>query len=537
MDTLILGLDGLEPTLVEQWRGDLPTLDRLMGSGSYGRLRSSDPPLSSPAWQWMFTGKQGGKHGCFGFTRRKENSYERVPLNLTDVHAETLWEALDTAGVACGVVNVPETYPPTELDNGFMISGWPIPNRTNPAAPSDVLTELEAELGTTYKVKPTSMGPELKQFSNQKVFEEMKSAIRHRKRAFETLLSMYDLDVFFGVFTATDIAGHYLVEDEARLRKTYIEQDEALGGLLEQVPDETNIILMSDHGHGAKGTRSFHVVEWLRKEGYLALDSDSDIDLSRRLLRKGGFTRENLLRMKNRLGVGDVRELLPQPVFDVAKRTVPAADEREQKVLSEQIRWDQTTAYVGSEQNVIFLNTEDVHPNGTVPPDRVPELRDELKTKLESLRHPDRDEPLVTELKTREEVFSGPYEAEAPEIVFIMDEMRCKVHTGLNGGELFSDNGIGEHRQDGILITTGPSFAERDEVRRRSILDVFPLALSLSDVALPENVDGEVPMERLDVPLEPSFRESRDEAGEVDTYSAADSDEIKEQLRGLGYLD
>ncbi|MFC7026569.1 hypothetical protein ACFQH8_01645 [Halomicroarcula sp. GCM10025710] len=167
----------------------------------------------------------------------------------------------------------------------------------------------------------------------------------------------------------------------------------------------------------------------------------------------------------------------------------------------------------------------------------MPELRDELKTKLESLRHPDRDEPLVTELKTREEVFSGPYEAEAPEIVFIMDEMRCKVHTGLNGGELFSDNGIGEHRQDGILITTGPSFAERDEVRRRSILDVFPLALSLSDVALPENVDGEVPMERLDVPLEPSFRESRDEAGEVDTYSAADSDEIKEQLRGLGYLD
>ncbi|SFR66992.1 alkaline phosphatase family protein [Halogeometricum limi] len=538
MDTLLIGLDGLDPDLVNEWIDDLPTLRTLMESGSHGRLRSSDPPLSSPAWQWMFTGKQGGKHGCFGFTRRKENSYERVPVNLSDVHAETLWEALDAAGVSCGVVNVPETYPPTELEHGYMISGWPIPNRTNPGSPPEVVTELEAEMGERYKVKPTAMGPELQDFTSEQVFEDMKAAIWHRKRAFETLFSQHDVDVFFGVFTATDVAGHYLVDDRRRLKQTYVEQDKALGELVELVSDDTDIIVMSDHGHGAQGDRNFHVLEWLRQEGYLTVDTESETrSLDRRLLRRAGLTRENLLRAKNRLGIGDVREILPQTLFDVAKETIPAADERESGLAASDVDWSETTAYVGSEQNVIFLNTEDVHPEGTVPREQIPDLTAEIRDKLLSIRHPERDEPLVTDIGTREEIFSGPYEEYAPCIVFVMDGMRCKVHTGLNDGELFSDNDMGEHRQNGILVTSGPSFSRLGAAPDRSILDVFPLALLLSGTSIPEDVDGEIPSERLEPTADPTFRESRDEARDVDTYSAAESADIEEQLRGLGYLD
>jgi predicted AlkP superfamily phosphohydrolase/phosphomutase len=485
----------------------------------------------------MFTGKQGGKHGCFGFTRRKEDTYERVPVNLSDVHAETLWEVLDAAGISCGVVNVPETYPPTELEQGYMISGWPIPNRTNPGIPHEIVTELERAMGEQYKVKPTAMGPELQDFASREVFEDLKSAIWHRKRAFETLFSLRNVDLFFGVFTATDIAGHYLVDDEELFRQTYVEQDRALGELIEQVPDETDVIVMSDHGHGAKGDRNFHVVEWLRDEGYIQFESASGGPVDSQLLRNVGLTRENLLQAKNKLGIGDVREILPQSLFDLVKDAIPPSDERESQVSADQVNWAATSAYVGSEQNVIFLNTEDVHPEGTVPSYRVPELTEELKQKLLSLRHPERDEQLVTDIRTRDEIFSGPYEEHAPCIVFVMDEMRCKVHTGLNGSELFSENAMGEHRQDGILLTSGPSFTDRDETPKRSILDVFPLVLLLAGTPIPEDIDGEIPAERLGIAADPTFRESQDHAREVDTYSDADSADIEEQLRGLGYLD
>lgn len=541
MRSVVIGLDGLEPDLVERWEEHLPTIRTLMQQGSFGRLRSSDPPLSSPAWQWMFTGKQGGKHGCFGFTRRKKGSYERVPINLSDVNAETLWEVLDAEGVSCGVVNVPETYPPTELEHGFMISGWPTPNRVNPGDPPEIVTEIEGVMGHRYRVNPIPMGPELTQFPSDRVFEELKSAIWHHEHAFETLLSLREVDVFFCAFTATDVAGHYLASDEPLLRDTYIEQDRALGQLLDNVQPDVNVIVFSDHGHAAKGELNFHIVEWLRRHGYFELETDSHrgaVPAIKRVLRRTGFTRENVLAAKNQLGIGDIRDIVPHRVFQSAQALIPAADEREESISPDEVDWDNTVAYVGSEQNVVFLNTTFAHPQGTVTENEVDELRMEIKEKLLSIDHPnpDRNDGLVSELKTKDEIFEGPFEAEAPDIVFVTDEMRCKVHTGLNDGELYSDNDMGEHRQWGILVTAGPMFANQQVARDRSILDVFPLVLALSRTAIPENIDGTVPTERLEEPIEVTYRESRDTTRDTRSYSREESAAIEEQLRGLGYL-
>ena len=43
----VIGLDCAEPHLVfERWREELPNLSRLMDSGTWGPLRSVDPPLA-----------------------------------------------------------------------------------------------------------------------------------------------------------------------------------------------------------------------------------------------------------------------------------------------------------------------------------------------------------------------------------------------------------------------------------------------------------------------------------------------------------
>ena len=65
---VIIGLDCMAPDLVfDQWRQDLPNLARLMAQGSYGRLESSIPAITVPAWSCMMTGRDPSPFGrCLG---------------------------------------------------------------------------------------------------------------------------------------------------------------------------------------------------------------------------------------------------------------------------------------------------------------------------------------------------------------------------------------------------------------------------------------------------------------------------------------
>ena len=69
---IFLGLDGLEPDLVEKYlaKGRLPNLDALRRKGRYSRLRTTFPPLSPVAWATFATGSNPGKHNLFDFLNR-----------------------------------------------------------------------------------------------------------------------------------------------------------------------------------------------------------------------------------------------------------------------------------------------------------------------------------------------------------------------------------------------------------------------------------------------------------------------------------
>jgi predicted AlkP superfamily phosphohydrolase/phosphomutase len=536
MDVLMVGLDGLEPSLVREWREDLPTLSRLWEEGSFGRVRSSDPPLSAPAWPWIVTGKQGGKHGCFGFTKRDPGGYDHSPINYSDINAESLWEALDAAGVSCGVANVPLSYPPSDLEHGYVVAGWPVPNRVTVSEPPAVVETVEERLGEGYRVNPFSVGPELQQASDSEVLEDLVEGLWHHQRAFETLVCEHPVEVFACVFMATDVAGHYLGRDHELLRELYVEQDRALGELLAACPDDVSVLVLSDHGHAAASDWTFHVNEWLREAGYLAVEEGSGVDL-RGGLRRLGLTRERLVSLKRRLGLGDVRRRLPQPVFDAIRRLVPPADEHSDGFDPGRVDWSETVAYSPS-QNAVYLNTAH-HPQGIVGDDEAARLRTELQERLGEIEHPDpdRDGPLCTEISRKEAVFEGPYAEEGPDLIPIGDDMHVGLGTSFNDGELFTRKEWCEHRQHGVLVTAGEAFAQAGTVRDRSILDVFPLVMALVDAPAPEDIDGALPTERLAGEHSLTYRGSHDgRAGERD-YSETEREAVREQLEGLGYLE
>src|SRR5215468_10359408 len=127
----VIGLDCLAPELVfDCWFDVLPNLERLAQSGIYGRLESTIPPITVPAWMSMMTGKDPGTLGIYGFRNRKDHSYDGLAFaNSKMVHEEALWDILAKHGKQSILLGVPLTSPPRPV-NGVMVCDFLAPNTT-----------------------------------------------------------------------------------------------------------------------------------------------------------------------------------------------------------------------------------------------------------------------------------------------------------------------------------------------------------------------------------------------------------------------
>jgi len=150
---IVLGLDGLEPTICERMMedGELPNMKKLMDTGSYRRLGTSTPALSPVAWSTFATGVDSSRHAIYDFLTRDRRTY--LPkLSSSEVHgarkfirlgpftvpigkggvrmlrkSKTFWKVLSDHGVFCSVLRVPITFP-VEKINGVMIAGMCVPD-------------------------------------------------------------------------------------------------------------------------------------------------------------------------------------------------------------------------------------------------------------------------------------------------------------------------------------------------------------------------------------------------------------------------
>ncbi|HEX7896067.1 MAG TPA: alkaline phosphatase family protein [Terriglobales bacterium] len=158
--TIVIGLDGLEPSLVESMleRGELPNLARIRAAGSYSRLRTTYPAQTPVAWSSFATGTNPGGHGIFDFISRDPGTYfpdaalsrfERsksafgAPRAVNQRKGEPLWQTLSQAGVPSIVLRCPCTFSPDEF-NGRMISGVGVPDLRGAQNKSTFYTQDES---------------------------------------------------------------------------------------------------------------------------------------------------------------------------------------------------------------------------------------------------------------------------------------------------------------------------------------------------------------------------------------------------------
>jgi len=150
---VIIGLDGLEPTLAEKFmaEGKLPHLSRLKTDGTYARLETTTPAISPVAWSSFMTGSEPSKHNIFDFLSRDPKTYlpslssayigrpkrtlslgkYAIPLSKPEIRgmrkSVPFWKTLGESGIFSTVLRVPITFPPEKF-SGHLLSGMCAPD-------------------------------------------------------------------------------------------------------------------------------------------------------------------------------------------------------------------------------------------------------------------------------------------------------------------------------------------------------------------------------------------------------------------------
>jgi predicted AlkP superfamily phosphohydrolase/phosphomutase len=546
----VIGLDGATLDLVRPWvaQGRLPTIARLMERGAWGRLRSTLPPATFPAWTSLVTGVNPGRHGVFDFTERVPGTYRVRFVNGSFRRAPALWTRLGSAGRRVAVVTVPATYPPEPVP-GVMVSGFDSPLATaidgSFVHPRGLYPDIQRAVGRVpfADFQEVDTGPGW----HDQALARLLDGIERRTALVEMLLTREEPDACMVVFGESDTVAHHFwrFHDRASPRwaespwgdaiaRVYEALDAAVARIVAAAPDAA-VALVSDHGSGGAGDRVAHLNRRLHDVGLLAFHPPS------RAGRVAGWMRAAALRT------------VPPRVQGPLLRRLPAAAGRVESMHRfAGIDWRGTTAFSDEldYHPSVWLNVRGREPEGVVAPIDYDQTVARVAAALRAWRD-DAGRPVVERVWRRDECYAGRYLERAPDLLLELalrdgystsclrsggpgPALRCLDRAEHGGGKGKGMNGT--HRRDGLLVLAGCGVRAAGEIASADIVDVLPTLLALADLAVPEGLDGrpltgalaERPRFAAD-PVEPP--------GPPRAYDAEEARDVGARLAALGYLE
>lgn len=549
---LVIGLDGasfnLLDTLIE--KGYMPALAKLIDGGSRADLETTFPPITAVAWSSFMTGKNPGKHGIFEFVTRDHNAKRELAVNASFRQGRAIWDLLSDAGKRVIVHNFPCTYPPHEV-NGLMIADFMTPRgRRDFTRPRSLLSEIEEKFGPyRLHLSQTYAGG-----SVQGVLDELNDELQYKAQVTEYLMTRYEWDAFFQYFWGTDRIQHELWhvfdedhprhdKEEARLYRDRVFEyfkrvDETIARLVSLAGEQAMVWIASDHGFGpAHKYCSFNI--WLLQEGFLKLKTDA-LTRVKKLMFQLGLTPELAFKVIKKMPLGSLR-----PSRGVSNQ--PGTS----KLLStaflsfNDVDWERTLAFSKGNYGQIYVNLKGREPHGVVDESDYSSLCERIIERLQEIKDPLTGGRWVGEVFRREEIYTGPRVADAPDIAFLPSDMR---YLPLGNADFTSNKfmvdafGIsGCHRMHGVLIAQGSAIKSGNRAEAANIIDVAPTLLYLLGHDLPEDMDGRVLKEIISEdylnsnPVRFTAESQYDPSGEVE-FSPEENEEVIERLKNLGYI-
>ncbi len=222
----------------------------------------------------------------------------------------------------------------------------------------------------------------------------------------------------------------------------YIEKDKFIGKVLEEIDEDTVLLILSDHGF-TSFEKTVNINTWLVENGFMALTKD----------------------LKDVKGNG----------------------------LFQDVKWDNTKAYSLGFSS-IYINLKGREKKGII--ENKEEVIEEIILKLEQLKDDETGKKPVYKIYKKEDIYSGKYLNEAPDLIIGFNPgYRMGWETAIGG---FSDKVImdnkekwkGDHIVDPKFVP-GVLFSNvKLNHTSASQLDIAPTIYDILNLQIPEEIDG-----------------------------------------------
>ncbi len=467
---LILGIDALDPELLEKWKDDLPNFGRIMTEGYYVPLESTQPPDSIPAWVTIYTGMQPWQHGVVDSVDYLDVKGGATAVDTGILKGKTFWDLAGSAGKRVCVINPLLAYPVWPV-NGVMVNGPVFITGATQTYPGEIASEYELpELGGMVDF------PDRKELAG--FIERTRKVTSDQAHFGLKLLAREKWDVFFLCLLTLDRVLHFLWRYtdpadptypgrnpyESSIKDFFVMLDSLLGEYLDALDDDQALLIVSDHGHQMRPTRALYVNEVLRREGLLKTRKGAVTGVSHvALVEKAKMA---FLRTMHRLDLEDW-------VYRIAA-LIPKEKRKSLKTSSFAVLRDKSVAWVsdtggGTSFGGIEISRERCLAEGM----EYEGLRERLIGLLSGTRN-SRGEAIVSWARRREDVFEGKNVEKYPDVVFELKEeygVDRALFCGITGGSTTHKKVSGGHSKYGVfMLFNSPDTPSAEELH---ITDVF----------------------------------------------------------------
>ncbi len=450
---LLIGLDCAAPDLLfNRFIDKLPNFRKMMDRGIHGKLESSDPPITIPAWTVMASSKYPGTLGLYGFRHRRNNSYKDIWISTSkNIKEKRIWDYVAEAGGRSCLVAVPPSYPPYPVE-GCLIGGFITPdtnrNYTYPPELREEIKDLVEDYQVDVEFRIEDKGNLVKELNEmtENHFKVIKHLIRTKDWSFFMFVEI-GLDRIHHAFWKYFDESHHLYEPGSEFENVvedyYILLDTKVGELLDLIDDDTVVMVASDHG-GKPMKGAFCINTWLEEQGLLRLST---------------------------------------PV------------ERVVRLNDADVDWGKTVAWGwGGYYARIFLNVKGREENGVVDPRDYESTREDIAQRIRSITGPNGEKWNTTVLKPEEAY--PECKGDPPDLMVYFDDLYWRSAGTMGHGRLYlleNDTGPDDavHDKMGLYIYYDPREDLKGRAEDLNILDVAPTLMKALGLKVPEDMEGE----------------------------------------------
>lgn len=408
MKTFIFGIDGLDKSILIKYKDDLPNFSAIFEKSPDTTLRSVYPPDSHTAWASIYTGQNPAQHGIIDFVDPLEKTkiLSEGDIDNSAIKGNTFWDILGNRGKKVCIVFPHLGYPAWKV-NGVMVGR---------SSFKDDISIYPECLKDKYDFSGLGV---LKGFPEKSDLDDYilqaKELIRREYKFTTLLMRDIDWDLAFAYSPTIDWIEHYFWNyfegDDGNKYKNvildfYKEYDHILGLYSEQLKD-VRMIILSDHGHGARPKNVVNLNEVLRQKGFLK----SNIKINR-------VYDPFYLYEKIKINVVDL-----VVTFNLGKiaQKVLVKFPRFRKIYTSpiSINWKDSLAYISDLSGIKAYSYGGIRiVRNNINTKDYEELRDRLIKDLLILRDPKTNEGLFKWIKKREDLYHGQFIDKYPDLIF-----------------------------------------------------------------------------------------------------------------------